>query len=320
MRLLLELLPWLLLLALPGFVAMAGPAEPEPLEARFVDQAVLPLIEAPPDQQPAVGLGELWFALFHSSAGGLGQRLGVGIAWLLAALCLALGVVAAHGGQTAALALLGLALHPLMRGFGGARLPWLPAMTLVLAALTFLVTMALPTYAQRPRSPGRWGPRVLSILGAGMALGLASSADPTMAWVMLLPGMLLLEALLLALAGMWRARGRRWRRHRQPVDFLWPTLWRTLPWVLGWFGMMILLVAIYGAIGKTDTERLFGLVHPLPTARRSGCLPGCPCPGLLLLAARRGQRASIPAQHRRSRQCRCSACSCSAGPSALTRP
>lgn len=291
MRRWLELLPWLILLLLPALIALAGPTEwlDRPyldLEGRFLTTQVVPVLTGDPEAVQAAGLGELWYAFFGGVSGPF-NYLGSALAWLLVSLCITLMLAPAEGSLAAVVALVGLSLHPLLHGFGAARLPWLPAAALIMVALVFLETLALPTVSMRPRSPGRWGPRLVAMVGAGLAMGLASSANPTVAWVMVCPGFLLFYSVVRALNGMHNARGRHY--HPAPIHAwgnparqLWPLLWRTLPWSLAWFSALCLLVGLHASLGITDTDVL-GARSVLPPAPLERLLAWLSLPGILLL-------------------------------------
>jgi len=297
----LELLLWLILLLLPAVLVLAGPKPGTEagwldFEGRFLTTQVVPVATGDDRAIEAAGLGELWYAFF-GAVGGPGRYLGSALAWLLVSLCLVLILLPATGSLAAAVALLALAASPVVQGLGAARLPWLPAAALVMVTVVFLETLALPTISMRPRSPGRWGPRLIAVLGAGLALALASSADPTVAWVMVLPGFLLFYSLALALHGMYRARGRRIDAvpkppRSQPMAQLWPLLWRTLPWSLAWFVVLCLLVGLHTSIGITDTDALgaWGEIEPGFHERLWAWLS---LPGILVLAWGEIQRSSL---------------------------
>ncbi len=301
MRRWLELLTWLVLLLLPALIVTAGPSETVDQatldqEGRFLTAQLVPVVIGEREAIEAVGLGELWYSVFGGVAGP-SLYLGCALAWLLISLCLTLILIPATGRLSAAMALLALAGHPLLRGFGAARLPWMPAAALVLVTVTFLEALALPTNSMRPRSPGRWGPRLLAVLGAGMALGLASSADPTVAWVMVLPGFLLFYSLARAIHGMYRVRGRHYRPaplpgSENPTRQLWPLLWRTLPWSLAWFSVLCLLVGLHETMGITDTDLLLAGFEGGPTVQER-VLAWLSLPGILLLARDEVQRSTI---------------------------
>lgn len=298
MRRWLELLLWLILLLLPALLALAGPRQSLELEGRFLTSQVVPVATGDAEAVAAAGLGEFWYAFF-GGASGRARYLGSALAWLLISLCLTLILAPAAGSIAAVSALVALSIHPLLTSFGAARLPWLPAAALVLVTLAFLETLALPTLSMRPRSPGRWGPRLLAILGAGLSLGLAASADPTVAWVMVLPGFLLFYSLARALNGLHRARGRHYHPlpplgGANPTRHLWPLLWRTLPWSFAWFSLLCLLVGLHASMGITDTAALgAGYAQELAPAPLERILAWASLPGILLLAFDEIQRSSL---------------------------
>ncbi|MFQ5506077.1 MAG: hypothetical protein ACE5F1_14965 [Planctomycetota bacterium] len=296
MRRSLNLVFWIVLFLLAPLMTIAGPGEGRDMqerrvEERFVEEQILEPKEA--GNGAPSGLAQAWFAFFLVPAAGetpLGAGLAVASAWLLIAVSLAVLVGGGSGLLPAACCLIVLALHPLVHGLGRLMTPWLPAMAFVLLSLAFLQGMALPTRIRRPRSPGRWSPRIIAALGSGLSLGLASTAEPSIAWIMLIPSVLFLLALLAAGLALFRIRS------RLPLELLvqkpWAFFRRTLPWALCWFLVLLLLVEIHGLLGEPpDQAELARLVATVGFPER--LLAWASVPGLLLLTYREGQRLSF---------------------------
>lgn len=297
-RLFFELVPWLCLLFLPPLIAVSAgdPQLDRTVERAFLSDHVLKGSVATPGKlSPRPGLAVAWFAFFQKPLfrrllpAWLGRSVAVFVAWLMIAIAVSVLLALGAGLAAAAASLLLLALHPALRGLGSLQLPWLPAAAFILVAIAFLQTMALPTLAQQPRSPGRWGPRVLAILGCGLSLGLAGSAEGSTAIFIVIPGFLMLLSMAAALFAMYRIRER-----RPPITYLvrpWPLFWRTMPWSVGCFFIQCLLVLVASAVGRTQTESLLAQIPRVSAAEI--VFAWLALPGLLLLFFEEGRSMSL---------------------------
>ncbi len=262
------------------------------MEQAFVDTLGLSADGGPQGTRVSRSIASSWFVFFDDVAarlhvpGWLGRPMSVGVAWLLLAVGLTVLVAGALGNLAGALALLGLAAHPLLRGIGSLMTPWLPAAVFVVLGLSFLQGLVLPSVALRRASPGRWGPRLLAVIGCGLSLGLASSAEERIGWVMLVPGFLLL--LSLGAVGLTLFRVRNVTPASGFIVNPWAILRRTLPWAACWFVVLVLFVQLHSVLPAANTERLELLVRAVPSTER--VLAWLTLPGVLVLGFREGQR------------------------------
>ncbi len=301
MRRLLDLALWVVLLAAPALVVLGGPRHEGHARIERAFQSFVLSDEAPDAPQlvtgPATSLGRAWFLFFFDLRARLGlpqwcnRPLSVGIAWLLFGAAFALLVGGAVGPLATAVGLLLMLVHPELRGLGALMTPWLPAFAFVMLGLAFLQGMVLPTIVLRRSHPGRWVPRLLSILGCGIAFGLASSAEERIGWLMLVPSFLLMLSVAAVALTLWRVRNA-----IPPSGLLfnpWAILRRTLPWGAAWFFVFVLFVRLHEELGM-NTEGLSAMVEPAGTFER--VLAWSALPGILWLGYREGQRLGFRSQ------------------------
>ncbi|GEM_PF-3003728 len=285
---------WILLFGLPALRSLTGhPGEAGVLGEREFLKAWLPEPGRAPTRDEAT-LGQGWYLLFQRGGAdegrrALGRRLGVATAWVLTALSLALLVANAYGERAAALGLLLLALHPVPAGLGALASPWLPAAAFLLVALSFLQGLALPTLVRRPRSPAKWGARLVAILGAGLSLGLASTADEGIAWFILVPifcFLLSTTATLAVLMGLWRRARARGLEFSGLLETMPPLSRRAGPWALAWFFMSLCALWLHERLGSSVATSLLHLPDYFPVETGERLLAWATFPLLLFLGIR----------------------------------
>lgn len=299
MRRVADLTLWVLLLCLPALLVAGRTSDRE--EAR-VEQVFIEDLGLARDSEARTNaprsLATAWFFFFFDmqrglgTPGWLGRPLAVAIAWLLFAAAFAVLVAGALGNLAAAVSLVLLSLHPQLRGLGTLITPWLPAAAFTMLGLAFLQGLVLPTVVLRRRSPARWGPRIFGVVGCGLSLGLASSAESRIGWIMLIPSALLLLSLAAVGLTLWRVR-----KAVPQTGFRidqWAILRRTFPWAVCWILVLVLLVEVYAILEPADTERLSAFVAPATAVERG--FAWLALPGIVFLGYREGQRLGFRSQ------------------------